>query len=123
MFVGSRPYRVERARDLGVRAGAVVDKPRNLITLEAEDAFFKYEEAVRKMPIVTEAATAGARLAKSTRDDFTANSKVQIEDIRTVKPACYKGTANENRYNLIVALAGLQRVTGGGFEPVLTTGN
>lgn len=125
MFVGSRPYRVERAHDLGVRAGAVVDKTRNLITLEAEDAFFKYEEAVRKMPIVTEASVSGARLAKSTRDDFTANSKVQIEDILSNEAlaAQAKGTANENQYNLIIALAGLQRVTGGGFEPVLTTGN
>jgi outer membrane protein TolC len=125
MFVGSRPYRVERAQDLGVRAGAVVDKTRNLVTLEAEDAYFKYEEAARKMPLVLEASTAGARLAKTTRDDFTANSKVKVDDILTGEAlaAQAKASANENIYNLIIALAGLQRVTGGGFEPVLTTGN
>ncbi|HEV8060906.1 MAG TPA: TolC family protein [Gemmataceae bacterium] len=125
MFAGSRSYRVERARDLGVRAGAVVDKTRNLITLEAEDAFFKYEEAVRKLPLVTEASTAGARLSKTTRDDFTANSKATIDDILTSEglAAQAKATANETIYNLIVSLAGLQRVTGGGFVPVLITGS
>jgi outer membrane protein TolC len=125
MFVGSRPYRVERAQDLGVRAGAVLDKTRNLVTLEAEDAYFKYEEAVRKMPLVTEASTAGARLAKTTRDDFTANSKVKVDDILTGEAlaAQAKAAANENIYNLIVALAGLQRVTGGGFEPVISASN
>ncbi len=125
MFVGSRPYRVERAQDLGVRAGAVVDKTRNLVTLEAEDAFFKYEEAVRKMPLVLEASTAGNRLAKTTRDDFTANSKVKVDDILTGEAlaAQAKATANENVYTLIIALAGLQRVTGGGFEPVISTSN
>jgi outer membrane protein TolC len=126
MFAGSRSYRVERAQDLGVRAGAVVDKTRNLITLEAEDAFFKYEEAVRKLPLVTDASTAGARLSKTTRDDFTANSKEKIDDILTGEAlaAQAKASVNETIYQLIISLAGLQRVTGGGFEPVLiTSGN
>jgi outer membrane protein TolC len=123
MFAGSRSDRVERARDLEVRAGAVVDKTRNLITLEAEDAFFKYEEAVRKLPLVNEASTAGARLAKTTREDFTANSKVKIDDILTGEAlaAQAKASVNETIYQLIISLAGLQRVTGGGFEPVLIT--
>jgi outer membrane protein TolC len=123
LFAGPRSYRVERARDLGVRASAVVDKTRNLVTLEAEDAFFKYEEAARKLPLVNEATTAGTRLAKTTRDDFTANSKVKIDDILTGEAlaAQAKASANETLYNLIIAVAGLQRVTGGGYEPTLVT--
>lgn len=123
LFAGPRSYRVERAKDLGARASAVVDKTRNLVTLEAEDAFFKYEEAIRKLPLVNEASTSGARLAKTTREDFTANSKVKIDDILTGEAlaAQAKASANETLYNLIIAVAGLQRVTGGGFEPTLIT--
>ena len=66
------------------------------------------------------------RLSKTTRDDFTANSKEKIDDILTGEAlaAQAKATVNETIYQLIISLAGLQRVTGGGFEPVLiTSGN
>ena len=48
------------------------------------------------------------------------------DDIETLMRllAQAKASANETLYNLIIAVAGLQRVTGGGFEPTLiTTGN
>ena len=122
LFAGSRHYRVEKAHDLGVRASAVVEKTHNLIVLEAEDAYFKYEEAVRKLPLTEEAAQAGARLSKSTSDDFAANAKVKIDDILTTEglSAQAKASHNETLYTLIIALAGLERVTAGGFVPAAT---
>jgi len=80
---GPRSSRMDHARDLSARAVAVVDKTRNLIALEAEDMFYKWEEATRKLPQSATAEQAGSRLARNTRDDFRASQRVKIEDILT----------------------------------------
>jgi outer membrane protein TolC len=118
-LVGPRSSRVDHARDLGTRADAVVAKTHNLIELEAEDAFIKWEETNRKIPMTRDAATAGARLSKSMHDAFVSSQKVSIEDILTSEAlsAQAQGTHNETLYNQLIALAGLQRVTAGGFDP------
>jgi outer membrane protein TolC len=122
LFAGPRSYRVERARDFSARAAAVVDKTRNLVALDAEDAYFKWEEASRKVPMTREAAETGARLSKNTRQDFTAGQKVRIEDILTneVLAGQAQGSYNEALYLQIIALADLQRVTAGGFNAGFT---
>lgn len=120
-LAGPRSLRVDRARDLSARASAVVDKTRNLIALEAEDMYFKWEEASRKLAETQGAASAGARLSKNTRDDFVASQNVSINDILTneVLAGQAQGNYNETLYQLITALAGLQRVTAGGIDPGL----
>jgi outer membrane protein TolC len=120
-FAGPRAYRVDRARDLDIRAGAVVDKTRNLIALDAEDAFFKWEEAVRKVRQTRDASRAGSRLSRTTREDFTGGQKVRIEDILTNEVLAGQAQAafNEAIYQQLISLAGLQRVTAGGFDPGL----
>jgi len=104
--------------DLSARAAAVVDKTRNLIALEAEDMYYKWEEAARKLPQGQTAEQAGNRLAKNTRDDFRASQRVKIEDILTNEALAAQAAAthNETLYQLVVALADLQRVTAGGFD-------
>jgi outer membrane protein TolC len=117
LFAGPKSERVERARDLSARAAAVVDKTRNLVALEAEDAYYKWEEAARKIPQTREASEAGARLAKNDSQDFSSGQKVRIEDLLTdqVLAAQAKAAYNEALYQQAIALAGLQRVTAGGF--------
>ena len=118
LFAGPRSYRVERARDFGGRATAVVDKTRNLIALDAEDAFGKWQEWSLKIPQTRDASEAGVRLSKNTRDDFRAGQKVRIEDILTNEVLAAQAQAgyNEAIYQLDIAVAGLQRVTAGGFD-------
>jgi outer membrane protein TolC len=127
MFAGSRSYRVERACDLGVRAEAVVQKTRNLVSLEAEDAFFKYEEALHQMPQFGDADKSATILVESIREAFNSENKgkVKIDDILNSEglAAQTRASLNETRYHLIVALAGLQRVTGGGFDPCIIPAN
>ncbi len=118
MFAGPRKYRIERAQEFSARADAVVDKTRNLIALDAEDAYGRWEEWARKVPQLREASEAGARLSKNTRDDFRAGQKVRIEDILTNEVLAAQAQAgyNEALYQVDVSLAGLQRVTAGGFD-------
>ena len=117
-LVGPKFSRVERARNFSARAQAVVEKTRNLIALEADDAFLKWQEALTKLPMVKAAADAGARLSKNTRDDFGSGQKVKIDDILTNEVLAGQAIAsyNETVYTQIIALAGLQRVTAGGFD-------
>jgi outer membrane protein TolC len=117
-MAGPRWARVDRTRDFSARAAAVVDKTRNLVALEAEDAYFKWEEADRKLPATREATQAGARLSKHTREDFNAGQRVRIEDILTNEVLAGQAQAayNEAVYQQVIALANLQRATAGGFN-------
>jgi outer membrane protein TolC len=118
-LVGKKRYRQERARDYSARAAAIVDKTRNLIVLEAEDAFLKWKEASVKVPKAREASTGGDRLAERTREDFKALGEA-VEYKEVLEAAVLAGQAgaqyNEAKYKLLIALAGLERVTGGGFR-------
>jgi outer membrane protein len=117
-LAGKRSSRVEHARDLSARAAAVVDKTRNLIALEARDIYYKWEEGSRKVPQTESAKDAGGRLAKNTREDFRAGQRVKVEDILTNEALAAQaaGSYNEALYELVVAVADLQRVTAGGFD-------
>lgn len=117
-LAGTRSSRIDHARDLSARAAAVVDKTRNLIALEAEDMFYKWEEARRKVPLSQLAEQAGNRLSKNTLADFRANQREPIENILTNEALAAQAAAayNEAVYQLVVALADLQRVTAGGFD-------
>jgi outer membrane protein TolC len=118
-LAGHRADRVERARDFSARALAVVDKTRNLITLEAEDGYLKWLEASWKVTQTRDGAEAGTRLAKHTREDFRGGQKVKIEDLLTneVLVGQVQAAHNEARFQYVLALAGLERITAGGFHP------
>jgi outer membrane protein TolC len=120
---GHRSMRVERVRDLSVRTMAVVDKTHNLVALEAVDAFFRWEETAGRVGQTRDAAVAGARLAKNTREDFRGEQKVRIDEVLTneVLAAQAQGGYNEALYQHALALAALERVTAGGFHPAFRT--
>jgi outer membrane protein TolC len=122
MLAGSRANRMERARSLSARAAAVADKTRNLIALEAEDAYLRWQEASRKLPSTKLAATRGDTLAENLRRDFTAEQKVKVEDVisNQVLAAQARAQHNEALYQQILALAALERITAGGFCAGLT---
>jgi outer membrane protein TolC len=117
-LVGSKSARMDRARDLSARASAVADKTRGLITLEAEDAFLRWEEAARKIPKTREASNVSKKLADDTLNDFKGGQNVPYKDVlEAVVLSAQAGSAyNEARYQYILALAALERITGGGFN-------
>ena len=48
-FTGSRANRVEQARVYAGRAESLVEKTRNLLTLEADQAYLRWDESTRKL--------------------------------------------------------------------------
>jgi outer membrane protein TolC len=116
-MVGSRSDRVQHAQSLNERAAAVADKTRNLIVLEAEDAFRRWEEASRKLEHTRKAIAGGDRLSENTRNQFTARLKVRLEEVITaqVLAAQARSQHNETLYQEILALADLERITAGAF--------
>jgi outer membrane protein TolC len=117
LLAGSRSARVERARSFSARAAAVADKTRGLIALEAEDAYLRWEEASRKVPRTQSAATKANKLAVDQAKDYGTNGKVKTEDLiaAQVFAAQVQSQHVESLFQKVLALAALERITGGGF--------
>jgi hypothetical protein len=94
-----------------------VETTRNLIALEAEDGFLRWEEETNKASQAREAVNAGDKLADNLRKDFTSGQKVRVEDVVTAQVMASQARSqyNEFLYRQILALADLERVTAGGF--------
>lgn len=117
-LAGHKADRVARAQELNSRAGAVVLKTRNLITLETEVMFHKWEESYRKAAGLKELRGLAARLVKSVQDEFVQGNVEGGEYLKTTaQDEKIQSELNEALYNHVLALAALERVTAGGFQP------
>lgn len=116
-LVGNRRTRVDTAAAYSSRADAVVAKTRELIALEAEDGFLKWLESSRKVASSREAATVARRLSKNTRDDANRGARIKQEDILMTDVLAGQAIAayHEAVFHQVIALAGLERLTAGGF--------
>ena len=124
MLVGKRGDRQARAEDFAARAGAVVDKARGLITLEAEDAYLKWQQNGANAARARDAADRGDKLAERIREDFKAlGEAVDYKEVLEAVVIASQARAqyNEAKFKLIVALASLERITGGGFPAGLVS--
>jgi outer membrane protein TolC len=117
VLAGCRPERMKHAQSLTARSNAVAQATRNLIALEAEDAFLRWEEASRQVEKAREAATSGDKLADDLSKDFTSGLKVRVEDVVSARVLAAQARAqlNESLYRQVLALADLERTTGGAF--------
>ena len=87
-------------------------------TLEAEDAYLKWQQNSANAARARDAADRGDKLAERIREDFKALG--EAVDYREVLEAVViasqaRSQYNEAKFKLIVALASLERITGGGF--------
>lgn len=123
-LIGNRATRVERASQLSARMGAVVDKTRNLITLEAEDAYYRWESAYRKLPGAAQAADLARGVARRQSAAWLEGQTVPYRDVleAAVIAAQASSQYNEARYQLVLTLAALERITAGGLNPGLACG-
>jgi outer membrane protein TolC len=116
-LVGCRSYRVERARELSARAAAVVDKTRNLIALEVEDQFLKWQQAAEKAAQLEKSPADAAALADRLRKRLGSDGKVSVEEV--LRAQVLQGEAqaayNEAVFQHALALAALERATAGGL--------
>jgi hypothetical protein len=117
LLAGSRAERVRHARSLHTRAQAVVEVTRNLIALEAEDAYLRWEETSQQAQEARAAATAGESLANDLSKDLRAKAGVRVEEVVNAQVIASQARAqyNEFLYRQILALVDLERVTAGGF--------
>jgi outer membrane protein TolC len=117
-LAGHRHDRMQRARDFSARASAVVEKTTNLIVLDTEAAYLKWREAadsvqgleksVAQARAIADAVDARANLRKSFGEE--------VIRARTLQESV-QSQYNEALYLHALALAGLERVTAGGFVP------
>jgi outer membrane protein TolC len=122
MLAGCRAERVKQALSLQARAETVAATTRNLISLEADDAFLRWRQADRQATQAEAAARAGDELAEGLTRDLRQGLKVKVEDVLNASAAASqaRGQFNEFVYREILALADLERITAGGFCAGLT---
>ncbi len=125
-LVGKRGDRIEQAEALQGRAAAVADKARHLVTLEAEDAYLRWIEASQQVDEYQKAANKAKDVA-----DFLSDPEkgFKLEDREGRKPTLdslvearvravqLQLLANQVKLNALLALAALERITAGGFNP------
>ncbi len=116
-LAGTRPERMKHAQDLYQRAQAVVEVTRNLIVLEAEDAFVRWQEASRQAREARQAADDADKVADSLTRDFTTGLKVKVEDVVNARVLASQARSqyNQFRHREALALVDLERATAGGF--------
>src|SRR5262245_1086056 len=110
-MVGSRWDRVDRAEQFYGRAGAVADKTTNLVVLDAEIAFLKWEEAsgrIKHLRRAREISVEYAKLADKRFQDATGKlAPDELVRARTLEEQTL-AQYNEALYLHVLALAGLE---------------
>jgi outer membrane protein TolC len=116
-LAGSRPERMRRAQDLNCRASAALDVIRGLVTLDAEDAFLRWQQAARQVAELSQSIASGDKLADDLASDFNSGlSKMDEVTNSRVLAAQTRGQYNEALHKEFLALADLERATGGAFS-------
>jgi outer membrane protein TolC len=119
-LAGSRKDRVEQAKIYAGRAEVVVEKVRNLIVLEAEQAVLRWAEAARKLPELEAAYQAAEAARKKTQQVFAPEGTPREPIDRLFEAGALamrlRSEINQNRYRLLLALAALERVSACGFH-------
>lgn len=117
-LAGHKADRIARAQELNNRAGAVVLKTRNLITLETEVMYRKWEESYRKAIGLKELRELAGKLISQVQTRFIEGDVDGGEYLKTnAQDEKIESELNEALYNHVLALAALERVTAGGYRP------
>jgi outer membrane protein TolC len=120
LLVGHKEDRMNRAREFAGRAHATAEKTRNLITLEAENAFHQWKEADRKLEVFGDLLPRAKNIAETTRDRYRDGGKATVDDLIRGDGIDLQMRASYNQalYEHVLALSALERITAGGFIPL-----
>jgi outer membrane protein TolC len=121
-LAGDKRTRQSVACSYSELADAVVAKTRELISLEAEDGYLKWVESTRKVVSGRDAANVARKLSRQTREDANRGAKIKQDEILITDVLAGQATAafHEAVFQQVLALAGLERITAGGFISGLT---
>ena len=116
-LVGSKYDRVCRAMAFSQRAEAVYESARGLVTLEAENGYYEFEQAGEKLRLAKESLDIGLEIQKRIRDRAplvkAKDQLVQAEVLAANAQAAYVEAVWEH----LLALGALERITAGGIRP------
>jgi outer membrane protein TolC len=117
-FLGGRKSdRVQRASDLNQRASAVVDKTQNLVSLDVEAQFLKWQEAVEDIQNLREIYDTAQKLPGQVLKLMQNKDLTGIAIIQSNMTAIQVRTQlNDEMHIHALALAGLERATAGAFR-------
>jgi outer membrane protein TolC len=121
-LAGTRSKRVEQAEALGARADSVREKATGLVTLEAEDIYFRYLDWSSRAPRVREASRIAEKRSADVRslfDPLAATPRATLDDVLdgALLSTQLLIQANEAEFRYLVSLADLERATAGGVVP------
>jgi len=126
-LAGSREDRVHQASLLAERAEIVVEKTRQLMTLQADDAYWKFEKAQREVvaygKVLKQADLTKDKIADDFRPVAPLGARPNLDDLlgAGLRSAQFKLSLNQARYERLLALTLLERVTSGGVSPGFDT--
>jgi hypothetical protein len=117
MLAGRKRDREQHARDLDQRMAAVVDKANNLVSLDVEVQYLKWQEAVEDIQGLREiyetAQNLPERVLKLVQGkDLTSTAIIQAN----LTAIMVRTQLNEEMHNHALSLAGLERATAGAFR-------
>jgi len=120
MMVGNRQTRSERAWALATRSEAVLEKTKNLVALEAENAYIEYHYAglsMEKAKKQADSANSNLMTLKEVAGDQVTTATA-LQQLLEAQEEAAKGQAayNEAVYQRISALANIERITAGGIR-------
>jgi len=117
-LVGNKADRVTRALAYSRRADAVYEKARNLMILEAENAFINFEQMSRTVELGKIKFDRGRDLMERIKEGVD-NPKAPKDQLVMGYAQAAKAQADyvEAVYQYLLALAALERVTAGGVRP------
>jgi hypothetical protein len=117
ILVGPREGRAATAQNFSIQAAAVAQKTRNLAILEAEEAFYVWQEWSQKVVFLGEAEKIGSRVGRELHEEFHGSLKRLIEALipESLLAAQTRTDYYEALFRQAISLAALERVTGGVF--------
>lgn len=115
-LIGRKKDRAQRAADFAQRGNAVVDKATNLVSLDVEAQYLKWQEAadeVKELIAVQETAkNLPDRVLKLNPNEFTSTAVIQAN----MTAVMCRTQLNDAMHMHALALAGLERATAGAFR-------
>lgn len=117
-LVGSKADRVTRALALSRRADAFYEKTRNLVILDAANAFYNFEQAAKVVQIRKRQATIARGLMERVQGQFAdlTADKANLARLYTTA-AQTQAQYVKAEFQYLLTLAALERVTAGGVRP------
>jgi outer membrane protein TolC len=112
-MVGKRHDRVEQAKTYNARAFSVLEKTRNLIRLETEQAFLRFKEAKKKRELFERGQARARRSRGLTRPPQPTELTDYLDIARLATDLRFE--TNRAQYEMRIALIALERATAGGF--------